>query len=105
MSGIRHFDNDRIDHGQIRGHGKPVVEKAWILKMTGLIEQVGFIERPSDALNRSALHLPLDITWMNRSSGILQSRIADHIDLSGLGIHLDIANVNTKSHPDATDIF
>ena len=57
------------------------------------------VQRPADALNNPTLHLALDVTGVDRPSGVLGGRVAKNCDLAGLRVNLDIADVGRKRRP------
>ena len=79
--------------------GTAVVEKARIIQPTLLVVDVFLVERPADALGHAALNLAFDITRMDRSADILRRGVAQHRDMPGLGIDLDIADMGREGGP------
>src|SRR5215469_11788067 len=65
--------------------------------MAVLIVDVLLVERPADALRHTSLHLALDIGGMDRPAHILDRRVAQSLDVAGLQVDLDIANMRRKS--------
>src|SRR5207247_7343312 len=76
MAGIRNFYDDGFDHGQIEAGRHSVVEEARVPHLVLGVEEVFFIERPTDSLDRASLHLSLDIAWMHGLAGILNCRFS-----------------------------
>ena len=91
--GIRHLDDHRVDHREIRRHRHAVVEEARVLDHAVLVEDVLLVERPADPLDRATLHLTLDIARVNGLAGVLNRRVAEHRDLAGFRIDLDVTQV------------
>ena len=97
MQRIGHLDDHRIDHREIRRHRHAVVEESRVLDHAAVVEDVLLVERPSDPLGRAALHLALDIARVDGLSSVLNGRVAEHRDLAGFGIDLDVTQVRREA--------
>ena len=96
MARVRHLDEDRVDHRHVGRDRAAVVEKARVIHAALLVVDVFLVERPADALGDAALDLALDIGWMDRAADILRRGVAQHRDMAGLGIDLDIADMRRE---------
>src|SRR5207302_5322607 len=76
-----------------------VVEKARIFEASVLVVDIFLVERPADALGNPALHLALDIARMDRPTDILDRGVAQDLDVAGLAIDLDIADMGGETRP------
>ncbi len=94
---IWHLDDHCVDHREIRRHRHAVVEEARVLDHTVLVEDVLLVERPSDPLGRTALHLALDVARVDGFAGVLNGRVAEHRDPAGFWIDLDVTHVCRES--------
>ena len=74
--GIRHLDNNGVDHWHIGSNRHPVVEKSRGLKTPIRSVHVFLVERPANALHRGALELTFHLRGTNRFSGVLDDRVA-----------------------------
>src|SRR5262245_25521112 len=94
---VWHLDDHRVDHWQVGGHGHAVIEEAGVLQLAILAVDVLLVQRPADTLRHATLILALDVTGMDRPARILDGRVADHRDLAGLRINLDVGDVGGKA--------
>ena len=92
MPGVRHLDDDRVDHRQIERGGHAVIEQAGVQHGAVRAHVILLVERPADALHAAALHLPLDVAGMDGLAGVLHRGEAQDRDLAGFGIHLDVGD-------------
>jgi hypothetical protein len=99
MRRVWYLDDDRVDHRHVRGDRAAVVEEARIIHAAPLVVDVFLAECPADALGHAALDLALDIAGVDGAAGILRCRVAQDLDVPGLGIDLDIAE-HASQRPD-----
>src|SRR5262249_37431593 len=104
MTWIRYLDDDGIDHGHIRTDRNAIVEEAWIFEAPVLVVDVFFVERPTDALYRAALHLSLDITWVHRPTRILDREVTQDRDLPRFRVDLDVDDMRCQTGPGAVRV-
>ena len=91
MVRVGHFDDDGFDVRQVGRHRDAVVQEAGVRKTAVIVVDVFLVEGPADTLGDTALHLAFDIARMDRLAGVLRHDEAQHRDLAGVGIDLDIA--------------
>ncbi len=96
MTRIGHLDNDRLDVRHVVTGGDPVVQKTAVVQPAVVTVMIRFVQRPADALHRTALQLALDITRMDRSAHILHHRVTQDLDLARVGVNLDVRNVRPE---------
>src|SRR5258708_18710494 len=99
MPRVRDLDQDRVDHRHVGADRHAIVEEARVLQMAIPIVDVFLAERPADALRHTALHLALDIGGMYRPADVLYRRVAQNLDVAGLRVDLDIANMRREARP------
>ena len=98
MRGVRHLDDHRVDHRQIRGDRHPVVEEARVLHRAVGVAQVLLVERPADPLRRRR-----PASGPRRSSGGWRGRrpgrrcSASTLDRPVSRIDLDVTDVRRRS--------
>ena len=88
---------DRVDHRQVGADRDAVVEKAGVLQPPVLAVDILLVERPADALRRTALELALDIGRVHRLAGVLDHGVAQDPGRAGFGVDLDIADMRRES--------
>ena len=69
---IRHLDDDRVDHRQIRRDRHAIIEEPGVIEAPLLAVNVLLVERPADPLRNAALDLAFDIARMDGSADILR---------------------------------
>ena len=104
MARISYFDDYGVYHGQVEAGGHTVVEEGAVLHGAVVSEVVLLVERPSDALHRAALYLPFDVAGVDGFAGVLQGREAQYLDLAGLGVHLDVHDVQREGVADTSGV-
>ena len=97
MQWIRHFDNHSVDKRQVRSYRNPVIQEPGVLQDTLFVIQILFIERPTNALHCTALHLPFHIVRVNRLACVLNRGIARDGGTAGFFVDLGIANVHAET--------
>src|SRR5207248_8696627 len=80
-----------------RGNRHAVVEEAWIFEAAVLVVDIFLVERPANALGDPALHLAFDIAGVDRAADILDRRVPQDLDVAGLAVDLDIANMGREA--------
>ena len=65
-----------------------------------VVEDVLFVQRPADALNRSTLDLPLHVAWVDGLTSVLESGETHHVHLAGLGVNLNVGDMDRECAPD-----
>src|SRR5215471_1609388 len=93
---VGHLDHDCVNHRHVRGDRHAIVEEARIFEPSVLVVDVFLAERPANPLGHAALHLAFDIGRMDRAADILDRDIAQDLDVAGLLVDLDIADVGCK---------
>src|SRR5262249_60443135 len=75
---VWHLDHDRLDHGEIAGNRHAVVEEAWVVQPPAGIINALLVESPADPLGHAALHLALDVAWMDGATDVLECGVAQN---------------------------
>src|SRR5262245_8076809 len=96
MAGVRNFNDDRVNHGNVETSRHSIVEEARVPHLVLGIEKVFLVERPANALHRSSLHLSLDVARMHRLACVLYSSVSEDGRLTRVGVDLDIRYMDTK---------
>ena len=104
VAGVRHLDDLGVDHGEVEAGGHAVVEEAGVRHGAVLLPHVLLAERPADALDGAALHLPLDVAGVDGGAGVLDGGEAEDIDLARLGVDLDVDDVAGEGGADASRV-
>ena len=102
MPRIRHLDQNRFDHREVKARRHAVVKKSRVPHRTAVIIVVFFVERPADTLSDTTLDLPFDVTGMHRLANILSRRVTQDLDLASLRINLHIHNMGGEAGANAT---
>ena len=90
MTGISDLDDLSFDHRQIQAGRHAIIEQAKIAQVALAVVDVFLVERPSEPLCASALHLTFDVARMNCPAGVLGDGAAQNLTLAGIRIHFDI---------------
>ena len=85
-----------LDHGQVQRGGHAVVQERCVAQLAVVVVEVLFVQRHADALGGTALHLALDVGGVNGRTHVLNGRVAQNLDLAGVGIDLDIDDVRRE---------
>ncbi len=93
MAGVGHFHDYRVHHGQVQAGGHPVVQEAGVHHLAAVVEEVLFVERPADPLDRAALHLTFHIAGMDGFASILHRGVAQYIHLARLRVYFHVNDV------------
>ena len=101
MTGVRHFDNHRVNHRQVQAGGHPVVEETGVSHSTLGGVEILLVQGPADALHRGALDLSLDKVGMHRLAGVQKGGKAEDGDFAGIRIHFYIHDIAGKDGADA----
>src|SRR6516162_5212297 len=97
MARVRHLYQDRVDHRHVGGDRHAIVEEAWIFEPPVLVVDVFLAQRPADPLRHAALHLPFDIGGVDRAADILDRGVTQDLDVTGLLVDLDIADMGREA--------
>src|SRR5262249_61578289 len=71
----------------------------WVVQPPAGIINALLVESPADPLGHAALHLALDVAWMDGATDVLECGVAQNGHLARLGIDLNIANVRSEPRP------
>src|SRR5262249_28894252 len=72
------LDHDRREQGDMPGTGHAVVEEAWVAQPPAGIINALLVESPADPLGHAALHLALDVAWMDGATDVLECGVAQN---------------------------
>jgi hypothetical protein len=97
MVGAGHFDDYGLDHRHVRSRGDFVIQKAGIEHIAPGTILVALIQSPADTLDGAALHLALDVTWVDGFANVLDGSVAQDVNLSRLRIDLHVHDVRAES--------
>ncbi len=97
MIRIWHFNNDRIDHWDIRAHGNTIVQEPGVFQLTLVVVYVFLVKRPTNSLDGTTLHLPFNVSGVDRFASILDCGVANDRNFSCLSVYLNVHDMCSKA--------
>ena len=96
MTRVGRLYDDGVDHRQIQAGGHAIVQERGVLHTALGVEEVFFVQGPTDTLDHAALHLPFDVTGMDCLARVLHHGVVENGDLSSVNIDLDVRYLGAK---------